>query len=69
MRGDRDCLLTIGDRVPVGNFPEETGHIKVRHSKRSLQDGAELLLCYVAILVDVEELQGKWHTEVAKGSL
>lgn len=66
MSGDWDCLLTIGNRVPVGNFPEETGNIKVRHSKRSLQNGAELLLCYVAVLVNVEELQGKQHTEVAK---
>ena len=66
MSGEWDCLLTIGNRIPVSNFPEETGNIKVRHSKRSLQNGAELLLCYVAILVNVEELQGKKVKEVSK---
>jgi hypothetical protein len=43
----------------LGNFLEETRNIKVRHSKRSLENGGKLFFCYVAILIDIKELEEK----------
>lgn len=52
-------LLTVGHRIALSYFLEETRNIKVRHSKGSLQNGGKLLLCYVAILIKVKELKEK----------
>lgn len=49
--------LTIRNRVPLGDFLEESRNIKVRHSQRSLQDGGKLFLCYAAILINIKELK------------
>lgn len=42
----------------MGYFLEETGNIKLRYSKGSLQDGRKFLLGNVAVFINIKELQG-----------